>query len=198
MSGVISNKLLSDAVSLFRKALAETKVSDDRDKIWSDKRPATSLVVDDLIFTTGSVPYLKPGELHNTPAGDKIFYPSSYTYHEGAYGGPLIILVDDGTASAAEYFASILADNGAARTLGTPTLGAGSGYTNGGIKAVLKSSGGIVKMPDCVRLRADGSNEVNGFAPDRLIPWREHDSPYQRATRAFNGISELMRDAAAR
>jgi hypothetical protein len=36
-------------------------------------------------------------------------------------------------------------------------------------------------MPDCVRLRADGSNEVNGVRPDVLVLWARRDSPYQRA-----------------
>jgi C-terminal processing protease CtpA/Prc len=83
-----------------------------------------------------------------------------------AWQGPLAVLVDGGTGSAAELFAATLKDNGRATIIGAHTVGSGCGYTNGGIPLTLKHSGVEVKFPDCVRLRADGSNEVAGIAPD--------------------------------
>ncbi len=47
----------------------------------------------------------------------------------------------------------------------------------------LKNSGATVKMPDCVRYRADGMNEVEGVTPDTLLPWARHESSHQRATK---------------
>jgi C-terminal processing protease CtpA/Prc len=93
-------------------------------------------------------------------------------------------VVDRNTWSAAEYFAAILQDNHAAQIIGEVTGGAGCGYTDGGIPAKLKNSGAELKMPDCVRYRADGSNEVNGITPDILLPWSGHDSDFQR----LNGL----------
>jgi len=88
-------------------------------------------------------------------------------------------LVDRETWSAAEYFAALLQDNQAATVVGELTGGAGCGYTDGGIPTKLKNSGARLKMPDCVRFRADGSNEVNGITPDVLVPWAEHNSGFQ-------------------
>ena len=103
-----------------------------------------------------------------------------------------MVLVDRGTASSAEYFTAMLRDNRAATVTGEPTFGAGCGYTNRGIPTVLKNSGARVKIPDCVRVRADGSNEVAGITPDTLIPWRPGDSPYQKVKRVFDVLSQTL------
>ena len=103
-----------------------------------------------------------------------------------------MVLADQGTWSSAEYFAAMLRDNDAATIIGEPTGGAGCGYTNGGTQTFLKNSRARVKIPDCVRLRADGTNEVAGITPDVLIPWRRNDSPYQRVKRVFDALSENM------
>jgi len=96
--------------------------------------------------------------------------------------------VDRGTWSAAEYFAALLQDNHAATVIGELTGGAGCGYTDGGIPATLKNSGAQLKMPDCVRFRADGSNEVNGITPDILLPWSGHDSDFQRVSKLLAAL----------
>jgi len=116
-------------------------------------------------------------------SGWVLFYPSQYHYTEGANHLPLIVLVDGDTASSAEYFAAMLQDNKAATLVGQVTAGAGCGFTNGGIKTELSYSGANVRLPDCVRLRSDGSDEVNGIVPDILLPWVERDSRYQQATK---------------
>ncbi len=85
----------------------------------------------------------------------------------------------------------MLADNGAATVVGSPTSGSGCGYTNGGIPVRLAFSSARVKMPDCVRYRADGTNEVEGVTPSVLVPWRANDSPLQRARRAIDVLTEL-------
>jgi hypothetical protein len=90
-------------------------------------------------------------------------------------GGSLWILVDGGTASAAEEVPALLADNGAGRVIGERTFGAGCGYTNGGIPAELPHSRLTVWMPDCARYRRDGTNEVEGVKPDVEIAWSEMD-----------------------
>jgi hypothetical protein len=91
--------------------------------------------------------------------------PLRYSCSESTGRLPLYVLVDRETWSAAEYFAAILQDNKAATIVGELTGGAGCGYTNGGIPAELRHSHAVVKMPDCVRLRKDGSDEVNGVTP---------------------------------
>jgi hypothetical protein len=69
----------------------------------------------------------------------------------------------------------------------------GAGCTNGGIQTFLKNSRAGVKIPDCIRLRADGTNEVAGITPDVLIPWRRNESRYQRVKRVFYALSEYIK-----
>jgi hypothetical protein len=87
----------------------------------------------------------------------------------------------------------MLRDNDAARLIGTSTLGAGCGHTNGGIAATLHHSGAELKLPDCIRLRADETNEVVGIVPDALVPWRTRDSRYQRAMKAVRALETMVK-----
>jgi C-terminal processing protease CtpA/Prc len=120
-----------------------------------------------------------------------LFGASYFHYREGVYTGKLLVLIDRRTASSAEAFAAMLGDSGAAAIVGQPSIGAGCGYTNGGIEIVLKNSGGRVKMPDCVRFRADGSNEAAGITPDISIPWRQNDTAFQKAKRTLEMLEKI-------
>jgi C-terminal processing protease CtpA/Prc len=95
----------------------------------------------------------------------------------------LIVLLNQGSASATEGFAAKLRDNHAAEQVGAPTFGAGCGHTDGSEPTILKNSGAKLELPDCVRWRADGTNEVMGVQPDILVGLRDHDGPHQRARR---------------
>lgn len=178
-----TRELLRHAADVLRRQLAEARRPCPQDGRWEDERPTcTLLVTEPPLYPSGILPYARP----DTQAGisrSYLFDPLRYAYHEGVYRGPLIVVVDRETASAAEEFAALLADNRAAAIIGEPTYGAGCGYTNGGIPTTLEHSRADVLMPDCVRLRADGTNEVEGITPDVLIPWRGADSPLQKANR---------------
>ena len=155
--------LLQRAVATYRQAVAESRRRCTRDAMWDNRDPGCSLVVTQPpLYPQSVLPYAKPGALSDRPSSRYLFYPSRYTYSEGAYSGRLAVLVDQGTASSAEYFTAMLRDNGAASIIGHPTAGAGCGYTNRGITTMLGNSRAKVRIPDCVRLRADGSNEVGG------------------------------------
>jgi C-terminal processing protease CtpA/Prc len=80
-------------------------------------------------------------------------------------------MTDQHTASASEQFAATLVDNGVARTIGTKTMGVGCGFTNGGNPVTLQHSKLVIWMPDCARLRQDGSNEFEGITPDYAVDW---------------------------
>jgi hypothetical protein len=191
-AAVHPHNLLAQATETYRRALSEAKQPVARDGIWQNQ-PVPALVANDPgLFASGTLPYLKPGELPNNPSSACLFYPSRYHYHEGIYSGPLLVLVDEKTASAAECFAAMLADNGAAVLLGSPTRGAGFGYTDGGIRTVLKNSGAQVKMPNGVRFRADGTNEVAGITPSVRVEWRNNDNAYQRAARVLAVLPDAI------
>ena len=138
--------------------------------------------------TVGVLRIALPGAFAGLASRTTLFHPLLYAYRESADRLPLYVIVDRHTWSAAEYFAAILQDNRAAVVAGELTGGAGCGYTDGGIPAVLANSGAKVRMPDCVRLRKDGSDEVAGVTPDVLVPWAEWESPFTKADKLVRAL----------
>ena len=126
-------------------------------------------------YSTGLVGHSKSGAFAGKDWGVHVFSPAQFPYHDGVWNGPLIVLVDQETWSAAEEFAALLQDNRAAIVLGARTGGAGCGHTNGGTPTTLKNSGVVLELPDCIRFRADGSNEVRGIIPDEVVGLRAND-----------------------
>jgi hypothetical protein len=191
--------LLELAIGRYRAALADAGRHCDRSAMWMGARPACSLVsTAGPLYGGGILRYAPPGSKPPNIGCCYLFQPQRYRYREGVYTGPLLVLVDRETASAAEYFAAVLADNRAATIIGEPTYGAGCGYTNGGIATRLPHSGGSVHMPDCVRFRADGTNEVEGITPDVLVPWRTNDSDAQRSRRLEQVLPSVLRRSAGK
>ncbi len=183
-------KMAATGLAAARRDVAEAEKPCDLSPLWENQKPSCSNVV---AFDKSGITYAKPGQLSNTNVGSNFFGASRYTYTEGVWQGRLAVLMDARTASASEAMAAMLRDNGAATLVGQPSLGAGCGYTNGGIVTILKNSNARVRMPDCVRFRADGSNEINGLNPDVTVHWRQNDSPFQRATRAVVAFESLLR-----
>lgn len=62
--------------------------------------------------------------------------------------------------------------------IGERTYGAGCGYLNGGIRFQLPNTGLDVRVPDCVRVRANGENEVVGIEPNIKINMKEIEEPF--------------------
>jgi hypothetical protein len=184
--------VLEDALAKMQKAVEESKQSCNRMEVWETGKLNCSLLVKGLLYTAGVLGYAKPGSFAALESRTVLFHPIRYFYTEDRNRLPLYVVVDRNTWSAAEYFAAILQDNHAATILGELTGGAGCGYTEGGIPTTLKNSGAAVKMPDCVRLRADGSDEVNGITPDVLVPWAERDSEYQRVNKLLLAVQKAM------
>jgi hypothetical protein len=186
---------LASAASVLRAAIADAERPCDTSGLWTKggPAPACSMLVRTAYYTSGLLPYAKSGAFAGLHAEELLFKPGQYRYREGANRLPVVVLVDEYTASSAELFTAMLRDNGAAMVAGAPTVGAGCGYTNGGIPTVLRNSGLKVRVPDCVRLRADGSDEVAGIVPDVLLPFTSRDSPYQRAAVAREGLERAWK-----
>jgi Peptidase family S41 len=182
--------LLRSAETVYAKALDEAQRRCDVSDLWAGgPAPACSMIVKDVLVATGALPYAAAGSLAGIRAHDVVFTPSRYRYEESANALPLSVVVDFGTGSAAEEFAATLQDDRAARIVGEATGGSGCGYTNGGIVATLTRSKAVLKLPDCVRFRADGTNEVAGVVPDRMVPFGTRDSPYQRARKVMRALA---------
>jgi hypothetical protein len=179
---------LNAAEVTLKKAIAASRERCDLNGVWQTGSLSCSLVVKDLLFASGIVDYAKPGTLNMLTSKSVLFQPSLYAYVENPRALPLAVLIDRNTWSAAEYFAALLQDNHAATIIGEVTGGAGCGYTNGGIAVTLKNSGARLKMPDCVRFRADGSNENQGITPDVLLPWSAHDSDFEKTQKLLERL----------
>lgn len=148
---------------------AEAARSCDPMSVWAQVGP--ELPCEPVGRFPGFLRYARPGELDGLGTRGRLFNPSQYSYREGVWTGPLLVLIDRWTASAAEGFAALLKDNGAATLLGERTLGIGCGYTGGGVTLQLPHTGMTVRTPDCIRYRADGHSEAEGIAPDIPVPW---------------------------
>lgn len=88
-----------------------------------------------------------------------------------AWTGPLAILADRDTASAAEEFITWLRDNKRAKMGGEKTFGAGCGYMDGGNAFAFRAANIHLMMPNCSRFTRDETNEIEGQAPDVAIDW---------------------------
>jgi C-terminal processing protease CtpA/Prc len=159
--------------------------------MWAGARPGCTLLYEGL-QSTGVLDYAAPGSLAGLASADVLFDPSAYAYREGAFAGPLFLLVDRRSASATEQFASLLSDNGAATIIGERTYGAGCGYTNGGVRTRLTHTGLTLRAPDCARFRASGANEAEGIVPDVAAGWSDGDGGKERAEKVRHLIDRLL------
>jgi C-terminal processing protease CtpA/Prc len=115
----------------------------------------------------------------------------------GAWSGPAYVLTDGNTGSAAEMFTALMRDRGIAKTVGAKTFGLGCGFIDLDEPVVLPHSGKAFRVPNCVRLRADGTDEVAGIAPDLPLQAEPGESPRSLAARILQAIvSDLAAGAA--
>jgi Peptidase family S41 len=141
----------------------------DSAPLWRREHPACSWL-GEAFFGSGMLAAADPSALRGKPWATRLFSPMEFPYEEGVWRGPLIVLVDRNTGSAASEFAAVLQDNHAAIVMGE-TADGGCGHTN---------SGATLEVPDCARFRRDGSNEVMGIQPDVPVSFGAVDGPHRR------------------
>ena len=185
--------LLQEARERLALALDEARTPCDVRAIWKSGLPGPRCrnVGSAELYASGAYGWLAPGTVGGLSSAEALFWPGAHGPARGVGTAPLIVLVDRRTASASEYFAAMLRDNGAARIVGERTYGAGCGFTNGGIPVTLPHSGLRLRMPDCLRLRADGTNEVAGITPDVIVEWTDEDDDAARAAKARAALERL-------
>ncbi|MCA9706952.1 MAG: hypothetical protein KDK70_13950 [Myxococcales bacterium] len=183
---------LRQARARLDRLAAQAEARCELSSVWTDpSSPGCSNLVEDEYYACGLFGYLEPGSLPQARTRGLMFEALRYDYTAGIYQGPLVVLVDGHTASAAEYFAAMLQDDEAAVVVGERTHGSGCGYTSGGVPVVLEHSELRIVLPDCQRRRRDGSNELAGIAPDRAVGWQPDDDPSTRAQRLLDVLDAL-------
>jgi carboxyl-terminal processing protease len=100
---------------------------------------------------------------------------------------PLVVLIDGGTASAAEILTAALAEDGGATTVGEKTYGKGVFQEEHGL-----ANGGALKMTIGEYFTPDGENlaKTHGIHPDVRVPFNpsaKADSQKARALRVLAG-----------
>jgi hypothetical protein len=210
-----TKKFADDAAALRRFAATETggdralllKLADDVDArrqvaltpcdsapFWRGEHPPCTWLGRGF-FGSGLLQAADPSQLRGKPWATLLFTPMQFPYDAGVWRGPLIVLIDRNTGSAAAEFAAVLQDNGAAILLGEPADG-GCGHTDGGTPTMLRNSHATLEVPDCARFRADGSNEMDGIQPDVLVGFTAVDGPHRRAARFLARLPEAVKRAA--
>ena len=89
----------------------------------------------------------------------------------GVWTGPLAVLVDRRSASAADEFVTWLQDHGRATIAGERTYGAGCGYVDGGSAIALRAAPLHIMVPNCSRYTREGVNEIEGIPPTVALDW---------------------------
>jgi hypothetical protein len=152
----------------------------DSSPLWEKKLPTCSWLGVGL-YQTAFLASADPETLRGKPWAPLVFEPMEYQYTEGLWRGPLVVLVDAGSASSSERFAYELQSNRAALIMGEPTAGAVGGHTDGGTSTTLTHSGGVLLLPDVCDLPANGRYAVGGVVPDLMVGFHKGDGPHLRA-----------------
>jgi hypothetical protein len=189
---------LHRAIEAFDRRKRESlQPSCDLSWVWREQRrfdPAKCSGLIDAGSGSGALDYLAPGAAPDAAAA--LYWASAADPMRGAWDGPVYLLTDAGTASAAEMFAALMKDNGIAKTVGARTLGLGCGSMIEAKPLTLPHSQLSIRIPNCVRLRADGTDEVAGISPDFPVLPAVNESPRARAARVLTVIGEDLRRAA--
>jgi hypothetical protein len=100
-----------------------------------------------------------------------IYFQGIYRPVQPAWRGPVAVLVDNDTASAAEFFAGALKFQAGAVLLGRHTASTGGGWSFWREPWQLPNSKLNLYMPDTVEYWPDGSDSREGLEPDVPVRW---------------------------
>jgi hypothetical protein len=188
-------RLLMGLDQTLADAEAQASRTCDRAPLWRGERIECSALVSGPFYAGGLLPGGLPGRQDGPDWVDVADSTARHVIEPGLWTGPLLLLVDGDTASAAELFAAMLQDAGRVTVIGSPSFGSGCGWMLPRRPVTLPQSGGRLLMPDCARYRRDGRNELDGIQPDVLIGFRTYDSPRQRSERLAAKLESAIADA---
>lgn len=198
-AGPQARAAVQTAIAAFehRKASIEARKC-DMSWVWSKKRPWNPTGFTRLVeagFASGQMNYLPVGAIGDQEMASTIYWAAKVDALRGAWSGPVYVLTDGKTASSAEMFTAVMKDNGIAKVVGTPTVGAGGGFMFDEPPLELPYSRLRFRVPNCMRLRADGTDEVAGIKPDLPVLPMQGEDPRARAARVLDTIDADLRKA---
>jgi carboxyl-terminal processing protease len=128
--------------------------------------------------------FLDKGPVAQRLARDGNLRVLSTTAEKARYRGPMVVLVNEGSGSASEFFAAALQDHRRAVIMGAPrTYGKGTIQSIVDLPPVLgpdgtASAAGAVKLTVGLFFRPSGiSVQLNGVVPDVVLPSTHEDEP---------------------
>lgn len=155
----------------------------DLSPLWQGKTAGCSNLVRGPFFAGGLTATDRRGVTRTGVWAETLSSTVRFSFTPYRWQKPVIVLVDQNSASSTELLAAMLQDAGKALILGAPSQGSGCGWTMPREDMTLANSGATLLLPDCARFRKDGRNELDGIEPDILVGFRTHDTPRQRVTR---------------
>lgn len=187
---------LAQAREFFLQAKAAAGHPCDMAWVWTRQQPwdqpgCKRLV--DVGFAGGFAATLPRGAFGDQTIAYRLSSPSSADDLWAMWAGPLYVLTDGRTYSSAEMFTAVVQDNALGKTVGATTGGDGCGFMSGDQPKVLAHSRLRLRMPDCMRLRADGRDEVAGIAPDLPVLATDGEDARQRAERMLETVAADLR-----
>jgi hypothetical protein len=123
-----------------------------------------------------------------------LYVDHAYPRLPSAWSGPVIVLVDEGAASAAELFAATLKFSAGAVVIGRHTASGGGGWRLGRTSWTLLRTGMQLYLPDSVEYWPDGTNAREGLEPDikmMHVP-PSSDDPHMTAAWLFLTLPQLV------
>ena len=184
---------LERALAAFKVRKASLgKTPCDLSWVWHEQRAWRDVGcrrVIDAGYADGPLPGLPAHAYGDTTAEQALAWSTIVQDLYGAWPGPAYVLTDGKTYSSAEMFAATMQDNRVAKTIGTRTGGDGCGFMGDVPPLVLTHSRLRFRVPNCMRLRADGTDEVAGIAPDLPVAPTEGESDRARAARVLRTVA---------
>ncbi len=189
-----TRRLLEQTIARFQDMKSDSaRTHCDLSWVWSERRDWNGSGCHRLVdagSAGGPLDYLSAAGQSDIAAAAKLHWPIQARRVEGSWTGPVYVLTDGGTYSSAEMFAAALQNNRLARVVGSRTGGDGCGFMIDSDPVVLPNSKLRFRVPNCVRLRANGGNEVAGVVPDLPVLTTAGESRRARAARVLNTIAD--------
>jgi carboxyl-terminal processing protease len=176
----VKSKIYDDHIAYIRVASFQERTADDLKKVLKDIK-AKNGVLEGIILDVRNNPggllnqavavtdvFLKSGVIVTTKGRTKNMETVSVAKDDGDEPMcPIIVVVNEGTASAAEIVAGALQDNGRALVLGTQTFGKGSVQT-----VIPLEDGSALKLTTAKYYTPSGrSIQAEGIKPDIIVKY---------------------------